>query len=107
MKLIIAIVSNKDVSAVFEKLGLAGLKATKISTTGMFLEDGNSCILIGVEQEKVQSAIDIIKGSVSKRIVYEQGVRSTLAGTFLKQPVDVEKYGGVAFVLDVEDFVKF
>ena len=37
----------------------------------------------------------------------KRDVASTLNGTLLKQPVDVEEYGGVAFVIDVEDFVKF
>lgn len=107
MKLIIAIVSNKDVSDVFEGLGRAGFPATKVSTTGMFLEDGHTCLFIGVKKEKVDEAFEVLKGSVTKRVVRKHDVQSTIAGTLLKQPVDVEEYGGVAFVIDVEDFVKF
>ena len=48
MKLIITIISNKDIQKVLEALSKAGFFATKISTTGQFLEGGHSCIFIGV-----------------------------------------------------------
>lgn len=107
MKLIISIVSNKDVDTVLDLLGKSGFSATKVSTTGMFLESGHTCLFIGVENEKVETALEVLKGSVTKRVVRQHGVQSTITGTLLKQPVDVEEYGGVAFVIDVEDFVKF
>ncbi len=81
--------------------------ATKISTTGQFLEGGHSCIFIGVEEEKTDEVFDVLSKNVTKRIIRQHGVNSTVAGTLLKQPVDVEEYGGVAFVIDVEAFRKF
>lgn len=107
MKLVIAIISNKDVEKVLNALAEEGFRATKVSTTGQFLQGGHSCFLVGTEDERVEALISILKGSVTKRIVRSHGVKSTLAGTLLKQPVDVEEYGGVAFVVDVEDFEKF
>ena len=107
MKLIITIISNKDIDKVLEALSSAGFSATKISTTGQFLEGGHSCIFIGVDAEKIDGVFAVLHKNVTKRIVRQQGVQSTLAGTLLKQPVDVEEYGGVAFIIDVEDFRKF
>lgn len=107
MKLIITIISNKDIEKVLEALSRAGFFATKISTTGQFLEEGHACIFIGVEEEKIEKVFDVLSGNVTKRIVRQYGVNSTVSGTLLKQPVDVEEYGGVAFVIDVEDFRKF
>ncbi|MCI9111931.1 MAG: hypothetical protein HFJ99_05155 [Eubacterium sp.] len=107
MKLIITIISNKDIQKVLEALSKAGFFATKISTTGQFLEGGHSCIFIGVEQEKINEVFEVLGKNVTKRIIRQHGVNSTVAGTLLKQPVDVEEYGGVAFVIDVEDFRKF
>ncbi len=107
MKLIIAIVSNKDVTNVFANLGAAGFRATKISTMGQFLEGGHTSLFIGVEDSKVDEAFDVLQSSVSKRIVKQHGVKSTVSGTLLKQPVDVEEFGGVAFVINVEEFKKF
>ena len=107
MKLLITIISNKDIEKVLEALSKAGFFATKISTTGQFLEGGHSCIFIGVEQEKIEEVYEVLSQNVTKRIVRKHGVNSTAAGTLLKQPVDVEEYGGVSFVIDVEDFRKF
>ena len=107
MKLIISIVSNKDVEKVFENLSKAGFRATKISTMGQFLEGGHTSLFIGVEDSKVDEAFEVLQSSVSKRIVKQHGVQSTLKGTLLKQPVDVEEFGGVAFVINVEEFKKF
>ena len=107
MKLIITIVSNKDTEKVLGNLSKSGYKATKISTTGQFLEGGHSCLLIGVDKEKTDAVMDILQNSVTKRIVTQHGIQSTLQGTLLQQPVDVEEYGGIAFVIDVAEFKKF
>lgn len=107
MKLIISIVSNKDVENVFENLSKAGFRATKISTMGQFLEGGHTSLFIGVEDIKVDEAFDVLQSSVTKRIVKQHGVQSTLKGTLLKQPVDVEEFGGIAFVINVEEFKRF
>ena len=107
MKLIITIVSNKDVERVLENLSKSGFRSTKISTMGQVLQDGHTSLFIGVEDAKVDEAFDVIQSSVSKRIVKQHGVQSTLKGTLLKQPVDVEEFGGVAFVINVEEFKKF
>ncbi len=107
MKLVIAIISNKDVSKILNTLAESNFRATKVSTSGQFLEGGHSCFLIGTENDRVEALISLLKETVTKRIVRSYGVSSTLAGTLLKQPVDVEEYGGVAFVVDVESFEKF
>lgn len=107
MKLIITIVSNKDTEIVLGNLAKSGFRATKISTTGQFLEDGHSCLLIGVEKEKTDAVMEILQSSVTKRVVRKHGIKSTLQGTLLQQPIDVEENGGIAFVIDVDDFKKF
>lgn len=107
MKLIITIVSNKDTETVLGNLAKSGFSATKISTTGQFLEDGHSCLFIGVKKEKTDEVMDILQKSVTKRVIRQRGIKSTLQGTLLQQPIDVEENGGVAFVLDVEEFKKF
>lgn len=107
MKMIITIVSNKDTENVLDKLSEARFSATRVSTTGLFLEGGHSCLFIGVEDSKVDEVFEVLQGAVTKRVVRQPGVKSTLQGTLLQQPVDVEEFGGVAFVIDVEEFKKF
>lgn len=107
MKLIITIISNKDTEKVLNILSKSGFPATKVSSTGQFLEGGHSSLFIGVEDDKVEEVHKILKENVTKRVVREHGTQSTLNGTLLKQPVDVEEYGGISFIIDVEEFRKF
>lgn len=104
MKMIMAVVSNCDVSKVMSALSSEGFFTTKINTAGQFLSDGNTTVCIGTEEEKIETVYDIVKNNVTKRVVTKAGVESTLEGSLLKKPVDVEEYGAVAFVIDIEDF---
>lgn len=106
MKLLIAIVSNKDLATVLSATSVEGFFSTKISTAGQFLQDGQATILFGVQDERVDELYELIEKNVTKRVVRQKGVESTLEGSLLKKPVDVEEYGAVAFVIDVEDFRK-
>lgn len=107
MKLVMTIISNKDVEKVLDTVVKNGYFATKISTTGQFLVDGHTAILIGCKDDQVDKLYELLKQSVTKRVVKSSGVTSTITGSLLKQAVDVEEYGGVAFTIDVEDFKKF
>lgn len=106
MKLAIVILSNKDLAQVIAATSAEGFSSTRIATSGQFLENGQTTILYGLEEDKVDFLFDIIKQNVTKRVVKHTGVESTIAGSLLKKPVDVEEYGAVGFVLDVEDFRK-
>ncbi|MDE6766581.1 MAG: cyclic-di-AMP receptor, partial [Eubacterium sp.] len=76
------------------------------STAGQFLEGGHTTILFGVDDEKVDFLFDVLESNVTKRVIRKSGVESTIEGSLLKKPVDVEEYGAVAFVIDVEQFKK-
>ena len=58
------------------------------------------------EDHKVEQLFDVLKKHVTKRVVRQAGVASTLEGSLLRQPVDVEEYGAVAFVINVDEFRK-
>ena len=59
-----------------------------------------------LDPHNAEKLFDIIEKNVTKRVVRHIGVDSTLQGSLLKKPVDVEEYGAVAFVLDVDQFRK-
>ena len=61
MKLIIAIINYDDAGAVTQNLSKNGFSSTRLSTTGGFLLAGNVTLLTGVEDEQVQTAIDLIR----------------------------------------------
>ena len=101
------IVSNSDTEKVMDAVAKDGYFATKISTTGQFLVDGHTAILIGCEDERVEKLYGILKSSVTRRIVKSPGVKSTITGALLNQEIDVEEGGAVAFTMDIENFQKF
>ena len=67
MKLILAIMSNDDSPTVSSKLNKAGYQVTKLATTGGFLRAGNTTLICGCDDDKVDTAIDIIEKYSSKR----------------------------------------
>lgn len=106
MKLVIVIMSNKDVGAVMSATGTEGFMSTKIATQGQFLQSGQTTVLFGVADEKVDTLLELIKNNVTNRVLKKTGVESTIEGSLLKKPVDVEEFGAVAFVINVEEFRK-
>ncbi len=61
MKLIIAIIRDSDNEPVSRALTAADYRVTLIASTGGFLRRGQSTLLIGVEDERVERALDIIR----------------------------------------------
>ena len=54
MKLIIAIISSSDAPSLSSALIEANFSVTKLATTGGFLKQGNTTLLMGVDNEKVE-----------------------------------------------------
>lgn len=77
MKLIIAIIRDEDSDPVSQALIEAGFRVTRIASTGGFLRRGSSTLMIGVEDEKVDEAIQTIQENCS--LAVEPGLkRATL-----------------------------
>jgi uncharacterized protein YaaQ len=106
MKLIVAIVNSDDCHAVLGEITKNGFSATKLSTSGGFLRAGNTTLLIGAEDEKVNEIVDIFKRFGSKRTEMIETSTSITGESFLTMPVEVTVGGATVFVLDVEQFYK-
>ncbi len=63
MKMIIAILRDVDSDPVSHSLTSASYRVTVIASTGGFLRRGNTTLLIGTEDEKVDKALEIIRQS--------------------------------------------
>ncbi len=61
MKLIIAIVRDVDKEPVSNSLLEANFRVTQVSSTGGLLRRGSSTLMIGVDDEKLDSALQIIR----------------------------------------------
>ena len=107
MKMIIAIVQDEDSKRVISKLMDAGYRVTKLSTTGGFLRVGNSTLMIGVEEEKLEGAIAIIEDVFESRKQFVALPGSGPENVGFPLPVEVTVGGATVFVLDVEQFKRF
>lgn len=106
MKMITAIVNKKDSSEVCDALQEAKFTFTKMATTGGFLKAGNVTLLMGVEDERVEEAIQIIRKHCAKRMEPMPGIVSAGVPSFSYYPAEVLVGGATVFVSPVERFEK-
>ena len=104
MKLIVAIVNYDDSNSVTQALSKNGFSSTRLSTTGGFLLAGNVTLLIGVEEDQVQAAIDLIRERSHSRKQMVPALTERSYGFMPVMPVEVTVGGATVFVLDVERF---
>lgn len=109
MKLIIAIIQEPDQKYLSDALIEAEVRATKLRTSGGFLRRGNVTYLIGVEDNKLDFVLDIIKENSQEReenlteiSFFERGY---VDEEFL--PTRVVIGGAVVFVLPIDQFIRF
>lgn len=86
MKLIIAIVPDNESDTVSHALTSASYRVTQVASTGGFLRRGNSTLLIGIEDEQVEAALQIIRQS---------------------RAASAETKRSVVFVLKVDQYIHF
>ena len=106
MKLVLAIVSNDDSSIVSSALNKENFQVTRLATTGGFLRAGNTTLIVGVDDDRVEACIDIIGNECKKRTEVVPSTASYDIGRYASFPVEVQVGGATIFVLDVEQFHK-
>lgn len=104
MKLIIAIINRDDANAVTRALTKQGFSSTKLATTGGFLMSGNTTIMVGVDEEKVQTVIDLIRERCHSRKEMIPTATEVSYGYYPTMPVEVTVGGATIFVVDIERF---
>lgn len=109
MKIILAIVQDKDSNRLSNEFIDANIRATKLSSTGGFLKSGNSTFIVGIEDERVEEALELIKKTCESRRQYVSTpvtLDLTMDGQ-IPYPVEVEVGGATVFVLPVEGFHQY
>lgn len=106
MDLIIAIVRDEDAGRVTEALAERGYKSTRIGTASGFLKMSNTTLLIGVESERVDDVLGIIKAHCRPHVQPTPPPPTERPWGFPPSPPAEEKAvkvgGAVVFVLDVK-----
>ncbi len=106
MKLILAIMSNDDSPAVSNALTKEKFQVTRLATTGGFLRSGNTTLIVGTEDERVEKAMEVIGEYSRRRTEVIPSTSSYEIGRYTSFPVEVQIGGATIFVIDVEQFVK-
>lgn len=65
MKLMIVIVRDVDSENVTQALVANDLRVTRVASTGGFLRKGNVTLLIGVDNERVETVFDLLRQTCS------------------------------------------
>ncbi len=108
MKLIIAIVQDDDALNLVDTLTEERFRVTKLATTGGFLKSGNTTLMMGVDDDKVNHVLSKIEEVCKTReqIILSTSPVASETGGFIPFPVEIEVGGAVVFVVDVDKFIK-
>jgi uncharacterized protein YaaQ len=109
MKLIIVIVQNEDVNKLISSLRENGFSSTKLASTGGFLSSGNTTLLIGTDEEKVDDVIEVVKNicKTKKKITAAMPPNTFNGmGGYFPNTIEVTVGGAVIFVTGVDRFEK-
>ena len=110
MKLIFAVIRDKDANDAVDELIQRHIGVTKLASTGGFLRDGNTTLMIGTGEERVEEVLEVLGQTCAKRSQIEVVAPHSTGGVPVWNmgyaPVTVEVGGATVFVLDVERFEK-
>ena len=99
MKLIVAIVQDQDVNALMDAITEKKYRVTKLSSTGGFLKSGNTTLLIGVEDDKVNEVKELVDHNCKTREITTSLLTVTMPGdTFVPYPLEVKVGGATLFL---------
>ncbi|CAH0121966.1 MULTISPECIES: cyclic-di-AMP receptor [unclassified Paenibacillus] len=106
MKLVIAIVQDKDSNRLSNALVKSNFRATKLASTGGFLRAGNTTFMIGVDDDQIDDVFEVIRTNckVRDQLVTPVTPMSGTTESYLPLPVEVQVGGATVFVLPVDRF---
>ncbi|GIN42290.1 MULTISPECIES: cyclic-di-AMP receptor [Heyndrickxia] len=109
MKLILAVVQDQDSTRLMNAMVEHNFRVTKLASTGGFLKSGNTTIMIGTEDIRVEKAMQVIKDNCQSReqLMAPVSPMGGNADSYIPYPVEVEVGGATVFVLPVERFEQF
>jgi uncharacterized protein YaaQ len=98
MKLVMAIVTNQAADNITDALLAAGFRATRLASTGGFRREGNTTLLMGVDDEDVEPVLAIVRSGATTTPQRKSSV---------PQPPPVEGQGsgrGALFILPLQGY---
>jgi uncharacterized protein YaaQ len=108
MKLLLTIVQDADAGKLQKALIDQGFDSTKLASTGGFLREGNTTLIIGVDDHRLERVKAIIEETCRERtkMMKPNIAISDLQEVYAAQPMEVTVGGAVVFVVNVEEFLR-
>ncbi|MGB4338832.1 MAG: cyclic-di-AMP receptor [Bacillota bacterium] len=104
MKLVIAIIRDDFAEVLQDELADAGHRYTKLASTGGFLRKGNTTLLVGVEDDQVESVLSIIRSTCRTRQELITPQPMPIPSGMAVPPIEVIAGGATVFVVPVDRF---
>ena len=106
MKLVVAIVHHEDAGSLVDALLEREYRATRLQSSGGFLKQSNATIMVGVEDDKVDEVMDVVRETCTSRteIVNPMPPIMEPGEFFMPYPLEVEVGGATVFVVPVERY---
>ena len=105
MKLVLAIVQDYDCDRLLRSLTAAGIRATRLASTGGFLRTGNTTVFMGVDDGQVAGCLRLIQQSCQTRVeVPVDAVVAEFSEWYPAGVHDVMIGGAVVFIVAVDRF---
>jgi len=107
MKLMIVVVNNRDKRAFCDALIQMEQGFTEIGSTGGFLREGNTTLLIGAAEENIERILELVREicQTRERTVNVAPPTLTNLGADVSRPMKILVGGAKVFILDVEEFI--
>ncbi len=110
-KLILAVLQGDDYADTVDELNRKGFFATVLSSTGGFLKKKSVTVMIGVEEDRMQQVLDILKQCAGRRQQMPYSDLSMSAGgpnpSIPMMPVQMSVGGVAVFIIDLDDIQKY
>lgn len=109
MRLVFAVVQDKDANRILETLVDKGFRATRLASTGSFLREGNTTLFVGVEDHQVEEVVTLVGhlGRSREKVVTPLSTVGAPMDSYAPFPVEVLIGGATIFTLPVERFERF
>ena len=105
MKLVIAVVQDYDADTLLRRITSAGLRATRLASTGGFLGTGNTTLLLGVPDAALPLALTLLSETCGRRRgATDRCVGPELPELYAAGIAEVPLGGAVAFVANLARF---
>lgn len=106
MKLVLAVVANNVAEAITDALLTAGFRTTRLASTGGFRREGNTTIMMGVDDEDIEPVLAILR-SGARSSASRKKEAAAAAAAAADPSVAVQPSGhGAVFVLPLEEHIQ-